>query len=135
MLLALQSGNTFTNGTQSEVAKLTFTALNLTTNGAITFTNGPVLLAISDPVANELPANYTNNLVTINPPPTLTSSLTTTNATFSWPTWGTGFNLQATGDLTQPWTNVSYTAQTNSTDIIITLPIPTQGGYFRLQHP
>jgi len=135
VMLALQSGNTFTNGTQPEFAKLTFTALNTTTNGVVAFTNGPVLLAVSDPTAIELAPIYTNNLVTINPPPTVTPALTGTNATFTWPTWGTGFNLQATGDLTQPWTNVSYTAQTNGSNIILALPVPAQGGYFRLQHP
>jgi hypothetical protein len=135
VLLALQSGNSFTNGTQPEIAKLTFSALNTTSNGVVAFTNGPVLLAISDPAAIELAAIYTNSLVTINPPPTLTPALSDTNATFTWPTWGTGFNLQATGDLTQPWTNVNYSAQTNGSNIILTLPVPVQGGYFRLQHP
>jgi hypothetical protein len=135
VILALQSGNNFTNGTQPEIAKLTFTALDTTTNGIVKFTNGPVLLAISDSAATELAAIYSNNMVTINPPPTLAPSLSSTNAIFSWPIWGGGFNLQGTGDLTQPWTNVFYTAQTNGLNIIITLPIPTQGGYFRLQHP
>jgi len=101
----------------------------------VKFTNSPVLLAISDAAANELAAIYTNNVVTINPTPTLTPSLSDTNVVFTWPIWGTGFNLQATGDLTQPWTNVVYTAQTNGSNLIITLPIPIQGGYFRLQHP
>jgi hypothetical protein len=135
VLLALQNGNSFTNGTQPEIAKLTFTALNTTTNGIVKFTNSPVLLAISDATANELAAIYTNDVVTINPLPTLTPSLSDTNVVFTWPTWGTGFNLQATGDLTQPWTNVVYTAQTNGSNVIITLPMPVQGGYFRLQHP
>ncbi len=135
VILALQAGNSFTNGTQPEIAKITFTALNTTTNGVVVFTNGPVLLAVSDPTAIELAAIYTNSIVTINPPPTVTPALTSTNVTFTWPTWGTGFNLQATGDLTQPWTNVFYTAQTNGSNIILTLPVPAQGGYFRLQHP
>ena len=135
VLLALQSGNSFTNGTQSEIAKLTFTALNTTTNGNVFFTNGPVLLAISDPTANELPAIYTNSLVTINPPPTLNVGISDTNAVLTWPTWGTGFILQATGDLTQPWTNVVFTAQTNTGNIVISVPLPSQGGFFRLQHP
>ena len=135
VMLALQSGNTFTNGTQPEIAKFTFTALNTTTNGVVAFTNGPVLLAISDPTAIELAAIYTNNLVTINPPPTLAPVLTSTNVTLTWPVWGTGFNLLATGDLTQPWTNVSYAAQTNGSNIILILPAPIQDGYFRLQHP
>jgi len=114
---------------------LTFAALDTTTNGAIIFTNGPVLLAISDPAAIELAAIYTNNVLTINSAPTVTPSVSGTNATFTWPTWGTGFNLQATDDLTHSWTNVDYTAQTNGSNIILTLPIPAQGGYFRLQHP
>jgi hypothetical protein len=135
VLLALQSGTSFTNGTQSEIAKFTFTALNTTTNGIVAPTNGPVLLAISDTSANELPAIYTNSAVTINPPPTLDVGLSDTNAVMTWPTWGIGFILQATGDLTQPWTNVVFTAQTNGGNIIVTVPLPSQGGYFRLHHP
>ena len=135
VLLALQSGNSFTNGTLPEVAKLTFTALNTTTNGSVAFTNKPVLLAISDSAANELSAIYTNSVVTINPPPTLGVGLSDTNAVMTWPTWGTGFILQATSDLTQSWTNVIFTAQTNGANIVVTVPLPAQGGYFRLQHP
>src|SRR6185312_11961830 len=135
VLLALQAGNSFTNGTQAEIAKLNFTALNTTTNGIVAPTNGPVLLAISDSTANELPAIYTNSVVTINPPPSLNVGLSDTNAMLTWPTWGTGFVLQATSDLTQAWTNVVFTAQTNGGNIIVTVPLPSQGGYFRLQHP
>jgi hypothetical protein len=136
VLLALQSGNNFTNGAQQEVAKLTFTALNTASNAALTFSGGPVLRAISDPLGNELAADYINNAVTINPPPSLTASLSGTNAVLSWPVWGTGFNLQATGDLlTQGWTNISYTLQTNGGNISVTIPISGKGGYFRLQHP
>src|SRR6185312_4207038 len=75
VLVALQNGNTFTNGTQAEIAKLTFSALNTTSNSVVSFTNAPVLLAISDPTAVELAAIYTNSSVTINSGPTVTSSL------------------------------------------------------------
>lgn len=135
VLLALQAGNTFTNGTQAEIARLTFNALDATTNANVTLLNGPVLLAISDPAANELPAIYTNSVLTVNPPPTLSASINGTNAALSWPAWGTGFNLLATDDLTHPWTNVVYTAQTNGSNITLTLPMAGEGGYFRLQHP
>ena len=135
ILVALQSGNSFTNGVQQEIAKVTFTALNTTSNGVVAFTNRPVLIAVSDPAGNELAANYSNGALTINPTPTLTAGFSGTNATLSWPVWGTGFIVQATGDLGQGWTNVAYSAQTNGSDIIITIPAPVQGGYFRLQHP
>jgi Ig-like domain-containing protein/cohesin domain-containing protein len=135
VLLALQSGNSFTNGAQQEIAKLTFTALNTASNAAVTFVGGPVLRAISDPLANELAADYINNLVTINPPPTLSASVSGSNAVLSWPLWGTGFNVQATGDLLTQWTNTSYVAQTNGGNLTITIPTPAKGGYFRLQHP
>jgi hypothetical protein len=136
VLVALQAGSSFTNGAQEEIAKLTFTALNSVSNGALAFVNGPVLLSVSDPLANELAANYSNGAVTINLPPILTAGFSGSNATLSWPIWATGFNVQATGDLlNQGWTNVGYTAQTNGNNIIITIPPPAQGGYFRLQHP
>jgi hypothetical protein len=45
--------------------------------------------------------------------------------------------LQAAGGTlpTAGWTNVLNTAQTNADEISVTLPIPGQGEYFRLQHP
>jgi hypothetical protein len=136
VMVALQAGNNFTNGAQQEIARMIFTALNPTTNGAVTFASGPVLSAVSDPFANELAANYSNNLLTINPPPALAAALAGTNVTFSWPAWGTGFNVQGTRDLVPAaWTNIPVTGQTNGTDIIITVPLNDQGGYFRLQHP
>lgn len=136
VLVALQAGSSFTNGVQQEIARLTFKAINSVSNGAVAFVNGPVLLSVSDPLANELAANYSNGAVTINPPPTLTADFSGPNATLSWPIWGTGFNVQATGDLLkQGWTNVAYTAQTNGNNIIITIPPPAQDSYFRLQHP
>jgi hypothetical protein len=95
-----------------------------------------VLLSVSDPLANELAANYSNGAITINPSPTLTAGVAGSSATLTLPIWATGFNLQATGDLlNQGWTNVPFSAQTNGSDIIITLPAPNQNGYFRLQHP
>jgi len=136
VMLSLQPGNSFTNGAQQELAKLTFTALTSASNRPVTLVNGPVLLSISDPLANELAANFSNGSVTVNPPPTLTAGFFGPNATLSWPVWGTGFNVQATGDLLkQGWTNFSYSAQTNGSDIIITIPVPAESGYFRLQHP
>jgi Ig-like domain-containing protein/cohesin domain-containing protein len=136
LLVALQSGNNFTNGAQQEVATLTFKALNVTSNSPVTFINGPVLLSISDPLANELAANYSNGAVTINPPPTVTAGVAGSNVTLRWPTFGTGFSVQGTGDLlNQAWTNVAYSAQTNGNEIIITIPAPSQNSYFRLQHP
>jgi hypothetical protein len=135
VLLALAAGNNFATGVQ-EIAKLNFTALNSATNNAVTFSGQPVLLAISDPSANELSANYTNGTVTINPPPDLAITLTNGNATLSWPTWATGFNLQSTIALfPSSWTNVSTTTQTNGSDLSVTVPIPDEGSYFRLQHP
>jgi hypothetical protein len=136
VLLALQAGNNFTNGAQQEIAKLNFTALNTTSNGVISFVSSPVLRAISDPLANELSADYISNPFTINLQPGLSASLSGANTVLSWPVSATGFNLQGTGDLVnQPWTNTAYSAQTNGSNITITIPIPVRGGYFRLQHP
>lgn len=135
VILALPSGNNFTNGVQ-EVVRITFKTLTSTTNGIMAFSDAPVLRAISDPLANELPANYSNAIVVINPLPVLSISLANTNALVSWPNWATGFNLQAAGILSAPaWTNVSSPSQTNSSNISITIPALNPGGYFRLQHP
>jgi hypothetical protein len=135
VLLALTAGNNFATGPQ-EIVKLNFTALNSATNNAVAFSGQPVLLAISDPSANELSANYTNSAVIINPPPNLVITLTNGNATLSWPTWATGFNLQSTiALLPSSWTNVPTTTQTNGSDVSVTVPVPDEGSYFRLQHP
>jgi hypothetical protein len=116
---------------------LTFTALVTATNQAVTFSDQPVIRAISDPLANELSANYTGGSVTITPPPTLSINLTNGNAMVSWPTSAIGFGLQGgISDLLAPaWTNVSSATQTNGSNISVTVPTPGDGGYFRLLHP
>ena len=135
VVLALPAGNNFTAGAQ-EIARITFTALNSSTNSTVSFSEGPVLLAISDPLANELSASYSNSSFTINPPPTLSIGLSNGAAALSWPTYATGFNLQGASNVAVGgWTNVGSTPQTNASDISVTLPLPDQGGYFRLQHP
>ncbi|HWD94472.1 MAG TPA: immunoglobulin domain-containing protein [Verrucomicrobiae bacterium] len=133
--LALPAGNSFATGSQ-EVVRVNFMALTSTTNSSVTFSDAPVLRSLSDPLANELSANYSNAAVVVNPPPVLSISLANTNARLSWPNWATGFNLQASGVLPAPtWTNISGPAQTNSSNIFITVPALDPSGYFRLQHP
>jgi hypothetical protein len=133
--LALSGGSNFTNGVQ-EVVRITFTALATSTNSNVTFSDAPVVRAISDPLANELPANYSNAAVVVNPSPVLSISVANTNALLSWPNWATGFNLQASGNLPAPaWTNVSSPSQTNSSNVSVTVPILPPSGFFRLQHP
>lgn len=132
--LALPAGNSFASG-QQEVAKINFTALVSTTNTAVTLSDSPVLRSISDPVANELSANYSNLSLSVNPPPALSISSVDTNALLAWPVWATGFNLQGAGSPSSPWTNVSGGTQTNSSNISITVPMPYSTGYFRLLHP
>jgi hypothetical protein len=136
VLLALPAGNNFTAGAQ-EITRITFTALNSSTNDTLTFSDQPVVRGVSDPLANELSANYASASVTINPIPALNITVTNGNATLSWPAWAAGFALQAAGG-TLPaagWTNVLNPAQTNGSDISVSLPIPGHGEYFRLQHP
>lgn len=132
--LALPAGNSFASG-QQEVAKINFAALVSTTNTAVTLSDSPVLRSISDPVANELSANYSNLSLSVNPPPALSISSVDTNALLAWPVWATGFNLQGAGSPSSPWTNVSGGTQTNSSNISITVPMPYSTGYFRLLHP
>ena len=133
--LALSGGSNFTNGMQ-EVVRVTFTALTSTTNSSVTFSDAPVLRAISDPLANELSATYSNGAAVVNPPPVLSINLANTNALLSWPNWATGFNLQASSILpVAAWTNVSGSSQTNSSNISVTVPMLPSSGFFRLQHP
>jgi hypothetical protein len=136
VLLALPAGNNFTAGAQ-EITRITFTALNSSTNDTLAFSDQPVVRGISDPLANELSANYASASVTINPTPALNITVTNGNATLSWPGWAAGFALQAAGGTlpTAGWTNVLNPAQTNGSDISVSLPIPGHGEYFRLQHP
>lgn len=135
VLLALPAGNNFSSGAQ-EIAKVSFIALVSATNNSVSFADAPVLRAISDPLANELSANYSSGTLTINPPPVLGINLTDTNVLLSWPVWATGFSLQAAGEsFTPAWTNFSGAPQTNGNNISVLVPLNDPGAFFRLQHP
>lgn len=133
--VALPAGNNFASGSQ-EVAKVNFKTLVSTTNTSVAFSDAPVIRAVSDPLANELSASYSNSSLVVNSSPTLSIATADTNALLSWPIWATGFNLQSAGTLIAPtWTNVPGNTQTNGSNISIAVPMFYQGGYFRLLHP
>ena len=137
MILSLP-GTTFAAGSR-EVAKVTFSTVSPTVmSSSVSFTNGVVLLSVSDTNAMELPTDFTSGLVAINAKPSLQINVSGGNATLSWPVWAEGFNLQACGSNTPAsgnWTNMNPATQTNSGVVSTTFPLPGEAKYFRLNHP
>jgi hypothetical protein len=68
--------------------------------------------------------------------PTLSVSYSASNVIVSWPSPSTGYVLQQNGSLnTGNWTASSYSVNSNSTTLSITIPSPTGNLFFRLVNP
>jgi hypothetical protein len=135
--LMLPAGSShFAAGTK-EVAKVTFLALETTTNYSLGFADQPALRSISDTNAVELTGTYVSSSVTINPNPTLSILKSGTNVLLRWPTWASDFTLQTADVSALPitWANVAITLQTNGPNVETTVPATTPESFFRLQHP
>jgi hypothetical protein len=137
VLLGLPVNITFTG--QCELTRTTLIP-NMAAVGssAVTFGNSPIFSAVSDAAANEVPATFINNTITVNPLPTLSTVVSNDFFLISWPASAAGFNLQAASNSLSSsiWTNFSGTAfQTNGSNVLLTLPASPQTRLFRLQHP
>jgi hypothetical protein len=67
--------------------------------------------------------------------PTLTITHSGNNVIVSWPSPATGFVLQQNGNLsTANWTTSSFTVNSNSTTMSITITAPTENLFFRLKN-
>ena len=132
----LPLGTSFSSGAREVVnVSLIATAAALGSQ-PVNFRASPVSCVISDPLANELTAQYVPGSISVNPPPVLLITTSGENVTLAWPEWAATFNLQAAGStLTGSWTNITAPLQTNAGNIVVTLPVAGETRYFRLQHP
>ena len=134
--LALPIGNSFAAGVR-ELARINLLPTS-TAIGSIpvTFSNYPISCVVSDPLANELTAQYVTGSITVNPLPTLLIAPAGENVTLTWPEWAATFSLQAEeGAVAGNWTNVVAPLQTNNGNIILSVPVAGQTKYFRLHTP
>jgi hypothetical protein len=137
IVLALPIGNNFVAGTR-EIVKVELAAKSFATiSSSVGFSDQLVPRAVSDALANELPAYYIAGNVIVNGLPPLNITRSGSNVTLAWPTWAASFNLQSSSNLLSAggWTNVLATAQTNGSDLEVTLPILEGTEFFRLQNP
>ncbi len=135
LALALPIGTAFSAATQ-EVAKLNFTVLP-TASGTTTvsFASQPVIKQIVDATAASLSAAYVNGTLAI-VGPALSAVRANGKLTLSWAVSGTGFILESNPDLASPiWTPVVAATATNSTSLIVTVPVSGSEMFYRLRHP
>jgi len=136
MVLALPTGQAFVPGTR-EVAKLYFVPKSpVTGSTSLTFGDGPVLRAVSDPAANGLAVNYLDGQITVNPPPSLRIAASATAITIGWPLWAAGFEVQTSSGVWPDanWTILPQAPQTNGTELILQLPVVNETRFFRLHN-
>jgi hypothetical protein len=134
--LALPLGTHFSAGTR-EVLKVTF-QLAATAGGSyhLGFGPGPVALAISNPEAQELAANYLGAEITVQPLVMLNIRLTDTQAILSWPSSATDYRLQVAGAPAGGFSDVTTAVQTADGQNIVVLRRSTLvPQYFRLFRP
>jgi len=138
VILALSPGSTFAAGTK-ELVKVNLTA-SPSTSGAfpLTLTDLLVTRCISDPLANELPASYSDGILVINapaPPPFLTISQASSNVIVSWPLSASNFVLQISGSnygFPDAWTDAPWPLHTNGGEISVMTSVTNQMKFFRL---
>jgi hypothetical protein len=136
VLLALPPDTTFAAGVR-EVIQLTLRPNpNAEGSCSVTFGDQPVALAVSDPAADELAADYVAGSVLVNPLPALEVVILDDTVLLSWPLSTPGFQLHSSPSLTPvDWTPVSATVQTRGDRHVVTLPLDEETAYFRLHHP
>ncbi|MBI3880058.1 MAG: immunoglobulin domain-containing protein [Verrucomicrobia bacterium] len=139
LLLALSGTNTFLAGTR-EVAQLRFIVPAEATGLAlVTFGDTPAIRQVSDPVANELAASYTDGAVTLNGGlPTLRIAGTNASIMLSWPLTAPGFELNAAdqpGLPTNMWSVVGVLPSLAPSEYQVVLPVTNSHQFFRLKKP
>lgn len=140
LLLALPAGAAFSAGTR-QIFTVSFAPQFGVTNSStasLSFGDSPVVRAISDAGANELPATFLTGALSFNPLPSLAIALSGSNLVLSWPAAAAGFEVQtalSAADLAPNWTTVPATPQTNANTLSLTLPISDSQRFYRLRHP
>lgn len=138
LVMALPTGAVFPAGMR-EIARVSFrTTATAPATMVIGYADSPVIRAVSDPVAIELPSDYLPGAVSVQLPPALGIAVAGDQAVLTWPFWAGDFKLQTAGDPDLPpnsWTNVVSSPTTNGNTISIRIPIAGEAQFFRLQHP
>ena len=141
VVLALPTGSRFSAGSREMVQVNLVASPDVAGPFPVTLSDQLVTRCASDAFANELPVNYANGTLTVNPVnpnPTLAITQSSTNVVLSWPLWAADFTLQTlegTNGLQGSWTNTLTTLQTNGSMVFVTLPIAIESKFFRLFHP
>jgi len=99
--------------------------------------NGVVEIIPSEAVNETNAANFVNNLVAVGISPTLIITNDSGSIKLQWPISATNYLLEATTDLSQPFTMFGYSETTNTDlgiySVMITNPAPQM--FFRLRKP
>jgi hypothetical protein len=135
-LLALPIGTSFSAGTK-EVLKFNLgTVPSAAGLYPIALTDQPVVRQVVDVTATPLTATYQNGSITVNPPPSLTATVSQQNISLAWPLWATNFVLQEADGALLPsltWSNVPTALTITNNAAVVTLPIAGKTKLYRLQ--
>jgi len=136
LVLSLPTEAVFAAGVR-EVAKVTLTpTASAVGSNPVGFTHDLVACVVSDPLADELTADFLAGTVSVNPLPTLLITRSGDSVTLTWPVWAADFALQsADGDVSGGWANVGAAGQTNGGNLVLTLPVIGDTKFFRLRRP
>src|SRR5439155_5164756 len=130
VILTLPTGGSFGAGSREMLRVSLVASPNVAGLFPISLADEFVTRCVSDVFANELPVNYINGTVMVNPiNPNLAISRSNTNVVLSWHLWAADFLLQTvegTNGLQGSWTNTPSALQTNGSTIFVTLPIAAQ---------
>jgi hypothetical protein len=136
--LALGTGNTFLTGAR-ELIRVTFKASSTASGTVATaFADQPVPRAISDALADVVPASYSSGTIAVDPPPRLDIARSGQSLFLSWPLWATNFTLQeaqGTLPISGKWTNPPVTISITNNQRLVVLPVGATTKYYRLFHP
>ena len=89
---------------------------------------------VSDALANPLPADYVNSLLSITPLPQLQIVTAGTNINLAWPVAAEGFHLHSVESLTNAvWDPFLGPVVTSGPNATVTLPATNIQKYYRLK--
>jgi hypothetical protein len=136
-VLALPIGSSLTMGTK-EVLKLNLGSTPSATGlYPIMLTDQPVIRQVVDTSATPVTTTYQNGSISLNPPPSLSATLSQQNINLSWPVWATNFVLQEADGTLLPsltWSNVPTPLTITNNEAVVTLPVNGAVRFYRLQH-
>jgi hypothetical protein len=126
---------TFAAGT-APLVTLNFAPVAFSNTTALAFANLPVACQLADANAQPLSANFVNASLAVGGAswPTLSITPNGNSISWSWPSSGTTFSLQAASSLGGAWSNVVTTPTTNGNTVTLTAPASDDSVYYRLKY-